>query len=86
MKTIELPLYGIKVTLDGNNSRIESELTSGLSIEDRGYIGRSEFCTLEKFILACAVQGVDILSPAFLGAIELIVPEIFDEVEEIENA
>ena len=76
MKEIELPLYGIKVTLENLNEteELSGTITSDLHTkqsEDELY--NSSMDGIESLILACACSGIDIETPAFLEAIETAV-------------
>jgi len=79
-KTIELPCYGIKVTLDGDRGSITSDL-----IEHDRIAGKEDIDYamdgVESMILAAAVAGIDIQSPAFLEAIETAVDACTENFE-----
>jgi len=71
MKEIDLPIYGIQVTIDVDGSgTITSDLRTTQS-EDELY--NSAMDGIESLILACACSGIDIETPAFLEAIETAV-------------
>jgi hypothetical protein len=68
MKEINLPIYGIKVTIDVDGSgTITSDLHTNQS-EDELY--NSAMDGVESLILSCACAGIDIETPEFLEAIE----------------
>jgi hypothetical protein len=73
MKEINLPIYGIKVTLDSDGS---GTITSELQVK-QDEVENEDFNTamdgIESLLLACACSGVDITTPAFLEAIETAV-------------
>lgn len=82
-KKIELPIYGIVVTLspDGKSGRIESELDrdrpddcDGGSEEDTSYdLFNGAMDGIESVILAHAVAGIDIQAPAYVKGIQTAV-------------
>jgi len=74
MKEIELPINGIKITIDQ-----EGSITSGTIVAPELYIEaetqedelyNASMDGLTSMILACACAGVDVESPQFLEAIE----------------
>jgi hypothetical protein len=73
MKIINLPIYGIRVTIDKDGcGTITSDLeTKEKAIEDKDY--NSAMDGIESLLLACACSGVNIETPAFLEAIETAV-------------
>ena len=76
MKIIELPCYGIKVTLDDTMigfGKIESGLSTWESMDP-------EIDAIESLILAHAVAGVDIKSPAYIEGIETVVDAIGNNI------
>ena len=72
MKEINLPIYGIVVTVDtdGSGTITSTDLRTTQS-EDELY--NSAMDGVESLILACACSGIDIETPAFLEAIETAV-------------
>lgn len=74
MKTIELPSYGIRVTLrTSDDGAVEGEIESDLWDPADSENHCIAAATLESFILSCACAGVDIEAPAFLTAIDTTV-------------
>lgn len=80
MKIIKLPCYDIKVTLDGTMvgfGKIESSLGNhkepfnSMDIDGAEYNGAID--AIESLILAHAVSGIDIESPAYIEGIEVAV-------------
>lgn len=59
MVTIKLPCHGIVVTVDGGYGSIESTLP-----KTNAYNG------IEALIMACACNGIDITTSAFIASIE----------------
>ena len=88
MKTITLPVHSIVVNLteiDTTSTRCGTKYDSGtiktqLSDENDNPNCVLAMRTLETMILACAMAGVDIESPAFLEAIETTVDGIINNV------
>jgi len=93
MKIIELPCYGIKVTLDDTMigfGKIESGLSTWESMDPEpmdtdsmdkpgdSYNGAID--AIESLILAHAVAGVDIKSPAYIEGIETVVDAIGNNI------
>lgn len=75
MKTIKLPCFGIKITLDekGGGS-IESALNDHALDDDTINCSiMSQMDALESIILAHAIAGIDIESPAYIEGIETAV-------------
>jgi len=89
MKTIKLPCYGIAIALNDNGEEltggsITSDLLEPLTDEDgillpnQTEIEQYNNCmnTIESIVLAHAVAGVDVESPAYLEGIETVVQAI----------
>ena len=80
-KTIKLPCYGIVVTFAAGES---GELCSDLS--ERSYSLATDealvspFDGIESMILAHAIAGVDIESPAYLEGIETAVEAVANHI------
>ena len=83
-KTIELPCYGIKVTLAEQDGQVSGEIQSDL-IESGRIAGKEDIDYamdgVESMILSCACSGIDIQSPAFLEAIETSVDACTEKLE-----
>lgn len=80
---IELPVFGISVTLQENNEGNKSgTITSDLHDRENGLVLDTDYNVamdaLESFILACACSGVDIETASFAEAIEVAVQSISD--------
>jgi hypothetical protein len=74
---IELPVAGIKITLNENDEGdYVGAIKSGLHEENETAEEKAAVDTLESFILACACAEIDIESPAFLCAIETTIEAI----------
>lgn len=74
-KTISLNVYGIHVAIDHKGGgTIVSDLLNLADHDDERTIGAVN--ALESMILASAVAGIDIESPAFLEVIETVVDAI----------
>lgn len=73
MKTINLPAYGMVVTLAGSGGTIKSNLKDG----DPADYGDAEYLAgvdaIESLVLAHAVAGIDVTSPAYLEGLETAV-------------
>ena len=65
---IELPIYGITVYLD--EDRRCGTITSDLHSDDDSEELTAALDTVESLILAQAIAGLDITSPAYLESIE----------------
>ena len=80
MKTIELPCYEIKVTLDDQMigfGTIESNLQrEEPSMSSTGNEYNGSLDAIESLILAHAVAGIDIASPAYVEGIETTIDAI----------
>ena len=72
MRVCNLPCFGIVVEHDDQGGKITSELHE----KGEGRALKAAIDTLEAFILACAVAGINIESPAFLEAVETTVDGI----------
>lgn len=81
MRKINLPVYGIRITIDKNGL---GSISSNLHGDDEDFES-SEFDAainaLESMILACACSGVDIEAPAFLEAIETALEAIQNNLD-----
>ena len=76
-KTIKLPCYGIVVTFAaGESGELRSDLSRGdySLATDEALV--SPFDGIESMILAHAIAGVDIESPAYLEGIETAVEAV----------
>jgi hypothetical protein len=84
VKTITLPFYGIKVTLDDimvGFGKIQSDLHNNNKIMGRlEDTYESAIDAIESLILAHAVAGVDIESPAYMEGIETAVDACFNNL------
>jgi len=82
-KRIELPCYGIKVTVNEHDGLIGGVIQSDL-YEDNRISGKEAVdytCDgIESMILACACSGIDIETPAFIEAIETAVEATFSNL------
>ena len=83
-KTIELPCYGIKVTVNNHDGLVSGLIFSDL-IEENRIAGKEAvdyaMHGIENMILAAACAGLDIQSPAFLEAIETAVDACTENLE-----
>ena len=77
MKTIKLPCFGIEINVDGEGGSINSDLHE--ENEDNYNIAMD---ALESLILAHAVAGIDVASPAYLEGIETAVQACANGVPE----
>lgn len=81
MKTIKLPAFDIEISLEENGGSIESSLHEPCEEcgkydclhEDSPYEYNIAMDTIESFLLALAVAGIDVESPAVLEALETAV-------------
>ena len=75
MKVIKLPIAQIAVALyDNGPAIIESDLAKDVEPDEQLFLAAVD--TLESFILAAAVAGIDIESPQFLEAIQTTIDAI----------
>ena len=76
-RTITLPCYGITVTLEPGIGNSTGGAIASLLAEDPNDQDNIAFNAaidgIEAMILACACEGIDIESPAFIAAIETAV-------------
>lgn len=80
-RCIELPSYNIKVYLSERNGETGGFVTSDLRVSDIKYNKHvkkhnSYIDIVESMILAHAIAGVDISSPAYLEGIETVIDQI----------
>ena len=74
--TVRLPCFGIVLQLDGDGGTINSDLhTTDDTVEQTAALD-----AVESLILAHAVAGVDIASPAYIEGIEVAVESIFSHI------
>jgi hypothetical protein len=77
-KTIKLPCYGIVVTFaPGESGELRSDLVYELRTLGR-YI--PEIDGIESMILAHAIAGIDIESPAYIEGIETAVEAVANHI------
>ena len=87
MKTIKLPVHGIEITLGDKDPESTTGAYNGGSLtsnlfESGAYAHlsqseiRREWDAVESFLLALAVAGVDVESPAVLEALETTVEAV----------
>lgn len=69
---LKLPCYGIVIELERQGGTI----TSDLKEDARGDTVNAALDAVEAMILAHAVAGVDVSSPAYLEGIETVVEKI----------
>lgn len=78
-RIITLPIYGIIVTFFvGGSATIKSDLHDGTAQTIHAQYDAA-MNAVESMILAHAVAGIDIESPAYLEGIETAVDKIFNE-------
>jgi hypothetical protein len=66
-KLIELPCFGIKITLTGQGG---GGISSDLHDDDEDHVGCAMADAIESLILAHACAGVDVTAPAYVAGIE----------------
>lgn len=76
MRVIKLPCYNIIVNIDGNSGVIFSLLHESEVIDGKGDKYEAAIDALESLILAHAVAGINIKSPAYIEGIETAVDAI----------
>ena len=74
MARIETGCYGIVV--DHDKDRTGGSVVSDLHEKGEGEVLKAAIDTLEAFVLAAALAGIDITTSAFLEAIEVTVDGI----------
>ena len=83
--TIQLPVYGIIITLGPENPDFADTYLGGTITSDLHEKGESAFNSaidgIESMILACACAGLDVESAAFLEAIETAVEAADNNVD-----
>jgi hypothetical protein len=72
VKEINLPVYGIKIRTALGGGTITSDIGTG-------------FEQIESMILACAIAGIDVETPAFLEAIETALEAAGNHIDEEED-
>jgi len=78
-KTIKLPCYGIVVTFaPGESGELHSDLNVPGTVEPE--IWNRTIDGIESMILAHAIAGVDIESPAYLEGIETTVEAVSNHI------
>jgi len=88
MKEIILPCHEIKIQLtevdpENPNLYIEGTIESDLHIFATSIDLEASINTLEAMILACAISGIDIETPAFIEAIETVAEKILDDYSQL---
>lgn len=82
MKTIKLPCYEIVLIVKRNGGTITSDLHNedvGTGPGEAAY--KAAVDTLESFILAAAIAGIDVAAPAFIEAIETTVEAVSNHLD-----
>lgn len=77
-KRIELPCYEISIVIEGKGGFINSNLADGEPADygDEEYLAGVD--AIESMILAHAIAGVDVESPAYIEGIETAVQALTD--------
>ncbi len=78
MKNINLPCFGITLTIAGNSGLVSSDLQDDNDSEEF----QAAMKAVESLILAMAVAGIDVESPAMSEAIEKAVDTISNNLGE----
>jgi len=79
LQTVQLPCYGIKVTLTGDRGgSISSDLKEADTEENRDY--NAAIDGIEAMILAHAIAGIDITTPAYVEGIETAVEAVGNNI------
>jgi hypothetical protein len=76
MKTIEVPLYGIDVHIDGNSGSIEA---SGLEDDTASPERQAAIDGLLNLVLGHALAGINVDHPLYADGIELALERIAEK-------
>lgn len=87
MKVIKLPIYDIVLNIDGNRGGIASSLCDVEREPNHGFcdcpdcleeLHEAAMNAIESLILAHAIGGVDVESPAYIKGIQTAVDAIYN--------
>lgn len=76
MQAFYLPTYDMEVNVDGDSGTIMSNLKKDVSLDDTELLAAIN--AIEAMVLAHAIAGIDIETPAYLEGIETTVEAAFN--------